>query len=120
MNVNGVRCAILFDNEEVGSRTKQGGAGMILPNLVKRVYDALGYSNQEMDSFISKGFMISSDVAHGLHPNYQRKMILRIFLYLIKGYPLRLHVANLTLGMLRQLLSLKAFVKKRMHSIRFM
>ena len=54
MNVNGVRCAILFDNEEVGSRTKQGGAGMILPNLIKRVYDALGYSNQEMDSFISK------------------------------------------------------------------
>lgn len=119
-NVNGVRCAILFDNEEVGSRTKQGGAGMILPNLIKRVYDALGYSNQEMDSFISKGFMISSDVAHGLHPNYPEKMILRIFLYLIKGYPLRLHVANLTLGMLRPLLSLKAFVKKRMHSIRFM
>lgn len=72
-NANGVRCAILFDNEEVGSRTKQGGAGMLLPNLIKRVYDALGYSNQEMDSFISKGFMISSDVAHGLHPNYPEK-----------------------------------------------
>ena len=55
-NADGVRCAILFDNEEVGSRTKQGGAGMLLPNLIKRVYDALGYSNQEMDSFISKGF----------------------------------------------------------------
>lgn len=72
-NANGVRCAILFDNEEVGSRTKQGGAGMLLPNLIKRVYDALGYSNQEMESFISKGFMISSDVAHGLHPNYPEK-----------------------------------------------
>ncbi len=46
---------------------------MLLPNLIKRVYDALGYSNQEMDSFISKGFMISSDVAHGLHPNYPEK-----------------------------------------------
>ena len=45
-NADGVRCAILFDNEEVGSRTKQGGAGMLLPNLIKRVYDALGYSNQ--------------------------------------------------------------------------
>ena len=29
MNVNGVRCAILFDNEEVGSRTKQGGACLL-------------------------------------------------------------------------------------------
>ena len=73
LNANGIRCAILFDNEEVGSRTKQGGAGMLLPNLIKRVYDALGYSNQEMDSFISKGYMISSDVAHGLHPNYPEK-----------------------------------------------
>ena len=35
-NVNGVRCAILFDNEEVGSRTKQGGAGMILPNYPEK------------------------------------------------------------------------------------
>lgn len=73
LNANGIRCAILFDNEEVGSRTKQGGAGLLLPNLIKRVYDALGYSNQEMDSFISKGYMISSDVAHGLHPNYPEK-----------------------------------------------
>jgi len=90
MNVNGVRCAILFDNEEVGSRTKQGGAGMILPNLVKRVYDALGYSNQEMDSFISKGFMISSDVAHGLHPNYPEKNDITNIPVLNKGLSLKI------------------------------
>ena len=89
-NVNGVRCAILFDNEEVGSRTKQGGAGMILPNLIKRVYDALGYSNQEMDSFISKGFMISSDVAHGLHPNYPEKNDITNIPVLNKGLALKI------------------------------
>ncbi len=89
-NVNGVRCAILFDNEEVGSRTKQGGAGMILPNLIKRVYDALGYSNQEMDSFISKGFMISSDVAHGLHPNYPEKNDITNIPVLNKGLSLKI------------------------------
>ena len=90
MNVNGVRCAILFDNEEVGSRTKQGGAGMILPNLVKRVYDALGYSNQEMDSFISKGFMISSDVEHGLHPIYPEKNDITNIPVLNKGLALKI------------------------------
>ena len=89
-NVNGVRCDILFDNEEVGSRTKQGGAGMILPNLIKRVYDALGYSNQEMDSFISKGFMISSDVAHGLHPNYPEKNDITNIPVLNKGLSLKI------------------------------
>ena len=85
-----VRCAILFDNEEVGSRTKQGGAGMLLPNLIKRVYDALGYSNQEMDSFISKGFMISSDVAHGLHPNYPEKNDITNIPILNKGLALKI------------------------------
>ena len=89
-NANGVRCAILFDNEEVGSRTKQGGAGMLLPNLIKRVYDALGYSNQEMDSFISKGFMISSDVAHGLHPNYPEKNDITNIPTLNKGVALKI------------------------------
>ena len=90
MNANGVRCAILFDNEEVGSRTKQGGAGMLLPNLIKRVYDALGYSNQEMDSFISKGFMISTDVAHGLHPNYPEKNDITNIPVLNKGLALKI------------------------------
>lgn len=90
MNANGVRCAIFFDNEEVGSRTKQGGSGMILPNLIKRVYDALGYSNQEMDSFISKGFMISSDVAHGLHPNYPEKNDITNIPVLNKGLSLKI------------------------------
>ncbi|MBS4966467.1 MAG: M18 family aminopeptidase, partial [Veillonella sp.] len=89
-NADGVRCAILFDNEEVGSRTKQGGAGMLLPNLIKRVYDALGYSNQEMDSFISKGFMISSDVAHGLHPNYPEKNDITNIPTLNKGVALKI------------------------------
>lgn len=90
MNANGVRCAIFFDNEEVGSRTKQGGAGMILPNLIKRVYDALGYSNQEIYSFISKGFMISSDVAHGLHPNYPEKNDITNIPVLNKGLSLKI------------------------------
>ena len=89
-NANGVRCAILFDNEEVGSRTKQGGAGMLLPNLIKRVYDALGYSNQEMESFISKGFMVSSDVAHGLHPNYPEKNDITNIPTLNKGVALKI------------------------------
>ena len=42
LQVDGLRIAVLFDNEEVGSRTKQGGAGQILPLLVERVYRSLG------------------------------------------------------------------------------
>lgn len=69
----GIRMAFLFDHEEVGSRTKQGGASMLLPNVVRRVYRALGLSEEACDADIAKGFMISSDVAHGYHPNYGEK-----------------------------------------------
>lgn len=70
---DGIRCVILFDNEEVGSRTKQGGAGMLLPNLLERVYRGLGLSEEELAIDVASGFMISADVAHGLHPNYVEK-----------------------------------------------
>ena len=40
-NALGIRLAILFDNEEVGSRTKQGGASTLLPRLVERIYRSL-------------------------------------------------------------------------------
>ena len=69
----GIRMAFLFDHEEVGSRTKQGGASLLLPNVVRRVYRALGLSEEACDADIAKGFMISSDMAHGYHPNYGEK-----------------------------------------------
>lgn len=72
-DVDGIRTIVLFDNEEVGSRTKQGGASMILPNVLNRLYRALGLSEEALAIDMAKGFMISSDVAHGLHPNYPEK-----------------------------------------------
>ena len=87
--VDGIRCTILFDNEEVGSRTKQGGAGMLLPNLLERVYRSLGLSRDDMDVDVARGFMISSDVAHGLHPNYPEKNDITNFPVLNGGVTLK-------------------------------
>ena len=86
---DGIRCAILFDNEEVGSRTKQGGAGMLLPNLLERVYRSFGLSREDMDLDVARGFMISSDVAHGLHPNYPEKNDITNFPVLNGGVTLK-------------------------------
>ena len=70
---DGIRLIALFDNEETGSHTKQGAGSMILETALKRIYKALGYSEEDRWSDISSGFLLSVDVAHGLHPNHSDK-----------------------------------------------
>lgn len=69
----GLDIAVLFDNEEVGSRTKQGGASMVLSNVLERIYLSFNFTRQELLADIHRGFMLSIDVAHALHPNYTEK-----------------------------------------------
>ena len=69
----GLDVIVLFDNEEVGSRTKQGGASLLLLNVLERIYQACGYSHTAFLADLAKSFMLSVDVAHGLHPNYPEK-----------------------------------------------
>ena len=42
-SADGIQCIALFDNEEVGSCTKQGADSMALPNILMRLYSSLGY-----------------------------------------------------------------------------
>lgn len=70
---DGIRVAALFDNEEVGSRTKQGAGSTALAIILERVYDALGFDRNEYLKKIMEGFCISADVAHALHPNAPEK-----------------------------------------------
>lgn len=58
----------LFDNEEIGSGTKQGADSALLKGILKRIYSALGRSDIELENDISNGFLLSVDVAHALHP----------------------------------------------------
>lgn len=70
---DGLNMAVFFDNEEIGSRSKQGAGSNNLMQLLERIYIHRGYSREEMWLGINGGFMISVDVAHGLHPNYPDK-----------------------------------------------
>ena len=69
----GVSLIALFDNEETGSRTKQGAGSMVLEHVLRRIYQAAGYSEEERWADIASGFLLSVDVAHGLHPNHADK-----------------------------------------------
>ncbi len=63
----------VFDNEEVGSGTKQGAAGDFLKATLSRINAAMGNTEADLYRYISNSFMISADNAHALHPNYKEK-----------------------------------------------
>ncbi len=62
-----------FDNEEVGSRTRQGAASSFLKETLKRIVYALNQSSEEYYAALARSFMVSCDNAHALHPNHPEK-----------------------------------------------
>lgn len=60
---------IAFDNEEVGSRTKQGGDSPFLSNVLERILLAEGKGREAYFRSLARSFMISADLAHAVHPN---------------------------------------------------
>ncbi len=61
----------VFDNEEVGSRTRQGAESTFLADTLERISLALNLSEEEHKICLSKSFMVSADNAHAVHPNYE-------------------------------------------------
>ena len=68
-----VKMICVFDNEEVGSRTKQGADSNFLENLISRINDNLGRSREDYYTAYANSFMISADNAHALHPAHADK-----------------------------------------------
>ncbi|MBO4360052.1 MAG: M18 family aminopeptidase [Eubacteriaceae bacterium] len=60
----------LFDNEEVGSATKQGAASTLLRDTLERISISLGADKEDMLVMLSNSFMLSADNAHGVNPNH--------------------------------------------------
>ena len=63
----------VFDNEEVGSGTKQGAAGTFLSDTLHRINRAMGRTEDEYLMSIASSFLVSADNAHGVHPNHTEK-----------------------------------------------
>lgn len=59
-----------FDNEEVGSNTKQGAMSTFLKDTLRRINSALGYSEEDYLKAVAKSFLVSADNAHAVHPNH--------------------------------------------------
>ncbi len=63
----------LFDNEEVGSGSKQGADSTLLDEALRRIALALKLPSQALEAAVAGSFMVSADNAHAVHPNHPDK-----------------------------------------------
>lgn len=70
---NSVKMYCVFDNEEVGSGTKQGAKSTFLTDTVQRINSGLGYDCEKLNRALASSFMVSADNGHAVHPNLPEK-----------------------------------------------
>ena len=65
------RVVVLYDHEEVGSRSATGAAGPFLLDTLDRVVASIkGGEPQGLSRALANSTLISADMAHAVHPNY--------------------------------------------------
>jgi aspartyl aminopeptidase len=68
------RGIVLYDHEEVGSKSAQGAGGPFLQDLLARLAAAgAEQSHDALARAVARSLLISADMAHGVHPNYADK-----------------------------------------------
>lgn len=69
-NPDRINMICLFDNEEVGSLSKQGADSSLPSIILGKIWQAFGKNFTECMADLSDGLMLSLDVAHAYHPNH--------------------------------------------------
>lgn len=72
-NKEQINVFIGFDNEEIGSSTKQGADSNYLLNFLERIYISLGVNREGFLRGINNSFIVSADGAHAAHPSFLAK-----------------------------------------------
>lgn len=90
---NHVNVYALFDNEEVGSATKQGAASTFLRDTLTRIALAMGTDDAGLRALLTRSVMVSADNAHALHPNHPEKFDAENRVYMNQGVVIK-HNAN--------------------------
>ncbi|TGZ77186.1 aspartyl aminopeptidase [Ascodesmis nigricans] len=70
---NTISLCALFDNEEIGSRLRQGAMGNLLSGTVERIVESFSggksYVNTLSQTY-ANSFLVSADVTHAVNPNF--------------------------------------------------
>ena len=86
----GINLIALYDNEEIGSRSKQGADSFLTNIILEKIFSALGKTRTQLYEAVLGSLLLSVDVAHGLHPNYPAKNDLTNFASLNGGVVLKI------------------------------
>ncbi len=73
-NADSVSVCCVFDNEEVGSGTKQGADSTMLQDTLQRICTSLGRDAEAYHMALASSFMVSADNAHAVHPHHMDKV----------------------------------------------
>lgn len=68
-----INICVVFDNEEIGSSTRQGADSTFLHDVMARIQEAFGRPESWLRQKIADSFLISADNAHAAHPNHPEK-----------------------------------------------
>lgn len=63
----------VLDNEETGSRTKQGADSTFFEDTLKRIASVCGMDNEGYLRAVASSFMLCADNSHAVHPAYPEK-----------------------------------------------
>ena len=61
----------VYDNEEVGSGSRQGAGSTFLKDTLRRINCCFDRTEQEYMAAVASSFLVSADNAHGVHPNFK-------------------------------------------------
>lgn len=93
-HTKGINVYACFDNEEVGSGTKQGALSTFMAEVLKRINRSLGKNEEDFCRAAASGFLLSCDNAHAVHPNYTQKTDEGNCTYLNEGIVIKSHAGQ--------------------------
>jgi aspartyl aminopeptidase len=65
---------VLFDHEECGSTSGRGAASSLLANVLRQLErNAHDAAHTQWEQAVANSYMVSVDMAHGVHPNYAER-----------------------------------------------
>lgn len=92
-NEKSINVAAFFDNEEVGSLTKQGAASTFLYDVLHRIAMCIG-DEEDFHKAIASSFMFSADNAHAVHPNHPEYTDVNNCNYMNEGVVVKSHAGQ--------------------------